>query len=258
MCSGDPCLAQLAGLAILPQLPTRVGKRQGMLRGMLRRLWSIQQPNALLQSRGTGQPAGRSQPQVPRLSLALALMSEWGWQRGSLPSPPGTPTSPDGALCCSAAAPALLSPGELAEGMPAFILPSSFLHRDTLSGCSKPGCWASEQDEPLEEWQLAPLLRGDGARGPGHPGEQRAVGWVCAHSPASVHPWLGGCNGCVWGEHAMPASSQSRGGTGASLGEVPSGEPRGVSSPPTSVLPPSLLPSLPPLGEGHPAPRQMT
>lgn len=110
-----------------------------------------------------------------------------------------------------------------------------------------------------EERQLAPLLCGDGTCGPGHPGEQRAVGWVCTHSPASVHPWLGGCKG--WGEDAMPAPSW--GGIGASLGEVPSGEPRGVTTPPPHHHPASsLLPSLPPspplLGEGHPAPRQMT
>lgn len=121
MCSGDPRPAQPPGLALLPQLPTRA---RGCSGGCSGGCGASRIPTLSSGSRGTGRPGEPLAATGPQ-ALASPLRSRWGWQRGSLPSPPGTPASPDGAPCCSAAAPALLSPGELAEGMPAFILPSS-------------------------------------------------------------------------------------------------------------------------------------
>lgn len=81
----------------------------------------------------------RWQPQVPRLSPRLRGGD--GVAKRVPCSPPGAPRAASGALCCSAAAPAPLSPGGVAQGMP----PSPSLHGSARSACSKPGC---EREEP--------------------------------------------------------------------------------------------------------------
>lgn len=91
------------------------GDTQGMPRGMPRRVWSIQQSSAA-QGSLAWRPLAATGPQ------AFASSEEGtGWQRGSL-LPPGTPRAAAGALRCTAAAPAPLSPGGMAQGMLTFTL----------------------------------------------------------------------------------------------------------------------------------------
>lgn len=226
--------AWLAGRPCPPSPAPHVGKRIGMLRGcsgnarrgcsgsawgcsrgcsggtqrmpggMPRRVWSIQQPNTLLRSRDhlAWGAAGSHRSPGSRLGSEEGT----GRQRGSL-LPPGTPTAPDGALCCSAAAPAPLPPGELAEGMPTFTLPSSQrplrLLQARLPG-QQAGCAVGRSNNPLLCcWGCSPWSR--------DPQEQRAVGWACTHG-------LGAAMGA--------RSLQSRGGAAASSDDVPSGDPR--------------------------------
>lgn len=186
-----------------------MGKRQRMLRRMLRRLWSQCSP-----------PEQRDQPAWGAAGSYRSPGSCLGSRHGSeewlgmAEGVPGTPASLAGALCCSAAAPALLAPRELAEGMPAFISPSSCLHHDTLSSCSKPSCPASQRDEPWgraatcssatcgwSPWAWAPL----GSRGQwgGFAPQRAPMAWAlrrverntrcphpCKAEETSVPPWV--------------------------------------------------------------------
>lgn len=111
-----PRLAQLAGLALLPQLPTHMRKRQGMLRGTLRRLWSIHLTDGLLRSTETSQPGGATHSH--RSPGSCLGSEEWLGVAKGVPALHSGQNRIPTSLCCSAAAPALLSPGELAEGMP--------------------------------------------------------------------------------------------------------------------------------------------
>lgn len=170
-------------------------------------------------------------------ALASALRSGWGWQRGSLRSPPGTPASLDEALCCSAAAPAPLFPGELAKGMPAFILPSSpyplRLFQTQLRGQQAGRAMGMSGNSLLSSVRTEPV---------GTPGSRGRWG---GFAPTACTHALGVAMGLEGGNTQCPHPCKA---IGVSLGEVPSGEPHVVTSP--HVLPPSFFAAA---GRGPPS-----
>lgn len=177
------------------------GGTQRMPRGMPRRVWSIQQPNTLLRSRDhlAWGAAGSHRSPGSRLGSEEGT----GRQRGSL-LPPGTPTAPDGAPCCSAAAPAPLPPGELAEGMPTFTLPSSQrplrLLQARLPG-QRAGCAVGRSNNPL-------LCCWGAARGAGIP---RNSGQWGGRAPTAWGPrWA--LDPCKAGEAPLPPRVMSQAG----------------------------------------------
>lgn len=177
-----------------------------MPRGMPRRVWSVQHPNTLLWSRDHPAWGAAGSHRFP--SSRLGSEEGTGRQRGSL-LPPGTPTAPDGALCCSAAAPAPLPPGSWRRGCP----PSPSLHRSARSACSKPGCRAGERAEPSGGATTRSSAAGDAARGAGTP---RNSGQWGGRAPT---PW-----GPRWAR-GNTRSLQRQGGAAAPSGDVPSGDP---------------------------------
>lgn len=115
MCSGDHAWLSWQALPSFPSSP-HTRKRQGMLRGTLRRLWSIHLTDGFLRSTETSQPGGATHSH--RSPGSCLGSEEWLGVAKGVPALRSGQNRIPTSLCCSAAAPALLSPGELAEGMP--------------------------------------------------------------------------------------------------------------------------------------------
>lgn len=105
----------------------------GVAQGMLRELWSIQSPDALLWSRGTSRPGGELLAATGPQALPIGPSSAWGV--GGVHVLPQAHPQP----CMGLSAAVLqLQPRSLPGSWQRGRLPSSFLHHNTLSAAPNP------------------------------------------------------------------------------------------------------------------------